>query len=61
MSCAKPVVVSVTCDWTRRDTYGVYWETACGHAVPLADGSPTQAGMRFCCYCGGLLREREAK
>lgn len=43
----------VSCDWIGGMD-GVL-ETTCGHAFELNDGTPTENGMKFCCYCGQVL------
>ena len=49
-----PRVMSVaTCRWT--DERGEYWETECGHQFCLIDGTPSENGMAYCCYCGKRL------
>jgi len=40
------------CEWSE---VGEMWETTCGHAFVLNDGTPSENEMRFCCYCGGEL------
>lgn len=43
-----------TCLWNE---VGEMWETACGHAFTLIEGTPYENGMTFCCYCGKPLVE----
>lgn len=43
------------CGWTFLNSE--FWETDCGHAFTLNDGTPAQNGMKFCCYCGDGLVE----
>ncbi len=33
------------------------WRTGCGQAFEFLTDGPRENGMRFCCYCGGALRE----
>jgi len=43
-----------SCSWTVDDD-GV-WNTECGQAFVLEDGSPKENFMKYCCYCGrGLI------
>jgi hypothetical protein len=44
-----------TCLW-REDFDGNY-DTDCGQAFTMIDGTPTENNMRFCCYCGSVLFE----
>ena len=43
------------CTWTYDD-YSDYYETACGEAYCLADGTLDENRHRFCVYCGGKIR-----
>ena len=45
----------ITCNWTN-DGEG-NWETGCGNLFVIIDGTPTQNGMAYCCYCGKRLKE----
>lgn len=47
-----------TCEWGEEDDGLSEWETQCGNAFVLNDGSPKQNNMNFCPYCGGKLIER---
>jgi len=48
-----------TCEWGEEDGgLSEYWETQCGNAFVLNDGTPKQNDMNFCPYCGGKLIER---
>jgi hypothetical protein len=44
------------CVWTRDSTYD-YYNTGCGQAFTLNDGTPAENDMRFCSYCGGELAD----
>ena len=44
------------CNW-EADSEGNY-STSCGEIFTLIDGTPTENGMRFCCYCGKSLFRR---
>ena len=41
------------CAWTEDDNG--CWETDCGGAFGIDEGTPSENGMRFCCYCGRPL------
>lgn len=43
------------CTWERDDEGN--WDTGCGERFCLNDGTPSENSMRFCCYCGGKLRD----
>lgn len=42
------------CWWTET---GEMWETSCKNAFVLNDGTPRHNKMKFCCYCGGKLKQ----
>lgn len=42
-----------TCGWAH-DEDGI-WQTDCGEAFVLMDGTPEENDFRFCCYCGKNL------
>jgi hypothetical protein len=44
------------CTWTE-DPDTSSWDTDCGGKHEIIDGWPSENNMRFCCYCGGMLRE----
>jgi len=49
----------LVCTWTRtQDDYDDYYETSCDKSFMLADGTPKQNKMRFCCYCGKPLEQK---
>jgi len=45
------------CTWTESNDGGHY-ETNCGDMFVLNVGTPSENGMRFCCYCGRPLEEK---
>lgn len=56
MTVVKGVEV---CCWLLDEIDG-FWQTDCGRGFCLADGTPTENEMRFCCYCGKPLHEQVA-
>jgi hypothetical protein len=44
-----------TCQW-ENDGEG-NWETGCGDAFVILDGTPAENKMMFCCYCGKRIKE----
>lgn len=44
------------CKW-KEDNDGCWW-TDCGQGFVLADGTPKENDMKFCCYCGKPLEEK---
>ena len=36
------------------------YETDCGHAFDVNNGTATENGMKFCCFCGKPLEDSEA-
>ncbi len=55
------VMLLSPCLWTEKDEgYGSVWEAACGSAwFPAGDESPSEYEMKYCCFCGKPLQERE--
>ena len=47
---ARPV-----CLWNNVDGC---WETTCGNAFEINDGTPAENNMTYCCYCGGKVKAR---
>jgi hypothetical protein len=46
------------CDWSQDgDECCDTWATSCGEMFCLNEGPPSENNMRFCCYCGNVLRE----
>ncbi len=44
------------CAWIQEGECDL-WGTECGNAFTLNEGSPSDNGMKFCCYCGAELVE----
>lgn len=42
------------CLWNNDDGC---WETTCGNAFEINDGTPAENDMTYCCYCGGKIEE----
>jgi hypothetical protein len=46
------------CYWNQEDDeYGSY-ETDCGSAFIMTEGTPSDNDMKFCCYCGKKMVDR---
>ena len=43
------------CLWSEQ--FDGEYETACGKAFALNDGTPAENGMKFCCFCGKPLQD----
>ena len=49
-----------TCSWIQEDDPEIcYWKTGCGNSFYFTDGTPADNRMKFCCYCGKLLKQEE--
>jgi len=44
-----------TCNW--QETEEGHWQTSCGEAFMLDEGTPWENRMRYCCYCGDPLEQ----
>ena len=46
------------CCWRQDgDGYSDLFETDCGRAFSIIEGTPSENEMTYCCYCGGALEE----
>jgi hypothetical protein len=45
------------CTWTE-DNEGL-WETECKELYDVQVGSPDENKMKYCCYCGKILEQKE--
>lgn len=44
------------CEWAQDDkTESDAWNTKCGNAFLLSEGTPAENDMKYCPYCGGRL------
>lgn len=43
------------CDWTQEDLDSDCWNTGCGNAFLITDGTPEENEFKHCCYCGKTL------
>jgi hypothetical protein len=50
------------CEW-KQDEHSEWgeWNTSCGNAFCLEEGTPPDNGMKFCCYCGAAIAAKEGK
>lgn len=44
------------CRWVYDMNHDA-WDTSCGMAFSLNDGTPIDHHMKFCCFCGLPLRQ----
>ena len=58
---AAPAERSKSCLWSHADDDTDLWETSCGNAFSIIDGTPEENEFRHCCYCGGVLETARAK
>ena len=47
--------MSDMCKWEQYDDDWGAYETDCGQAFNIIDGTPEDNRMKFCCYCGKPL------
>lgn len=43
------------CGWVQEDESSDAWNTGCGRTFLINDGTPSENGMRYCCFCGKTL------
>jgi hypothetical protein len=46
------------CKWAY-DQDDDKWDTSCGHAFVLTEGTPAENHMVYCCYCGKKISEEK--
>lgn len=51
---ARPIQGEVSCTWTL-DPDGELWDTGCGQAFCLSDGTPKENDMIYCPFCGNRI------
>jgi len=44
------------CTWVYDEPWN-FWETACGEAFTISDGSLEENKFRYCPFCGKLIKE----
>ena len=47
------------CIWKQEDKFDDdrIYNTACGKTFFFGDGGPKENEMKFCCYCGKVIKE----
>jgi len=45
------------CTWTYDDLED-FWETACGEAFVISEGTLEENNFRFCPFCGKPIKEK---
>lgn len=49
--------MSDVCNWRETSEDWGIWESDCGNSFCINDGTPSENGFKFCCYCGKPLTE----
>lgn len=44
------------CEWSENED-GQY-DTSCGGCFEFAESTPEHNEFKFCCYCGGVLKQK---
>ena len=58
MAKSKPIVKEEHCLWSLIEDDSDLWETSCGKAFVLTEGTPKKNKMRFCCFCGKKIESK---
>lgn len=45
------------CNWEEMDADWNSWETQCGNAFTIMEGTPADNNFKFCPYCGGEIND----
>ena len=53
----KRVMTNKTCKWTQEEEHSGLWSTECGMYFDTTANNPKEYGMKYCCYCGGKLKQ----
>jgi hypothetical protein len=51
----EPADARKVCVWS--EDFEGNWDTGCGNLFVLNEGTPSENGMKHCCYCGGKLEQ----
>lgn len=57
----RPGTNTEFCSWMQDEPDSDMWNTECGRAFSIVDGTPRQNRMEFCCYCSKPIQQIEAK
>ena len=49
--------ITTDCNWNETEPDFDLWESDCGMAFHMEQGTPSENGMMFCCRCGKPLVE----
>ncbi len=49
------------CGWMPEDEDSDSFQTDCGEMFILNEGTPTDNGMKFCCYCGKQIDDQKVE
>lgn len=51
------------CEWVNDEggDFDDTWDTECGNAFVLNEGTPKENDMNYCAYCGGKLKQKTTK
>jgi len=53
-------IEKVECSWMQEDDPEIcYWKTRCGNSFYFTEGTPADNRMKYCCYCGKLLKQED--
>ena len=44
------------CEWSEDE--GGIFQTSCGESFEVTEGTPEENKFKFCCYCGGVLKQK---
>ena len=47
------------CIWAESNGDAEFWHTSCDQDFVFIEGTPSENGMKFCCYCGANLVEKK--
>lgn len=57
----KLTIDKKTCLWSQESLDSDCWNTSCGDAFAINEGTPKENKMIFCPYCGKRIKQEAAK
>ena len=45
------------CKWVESYYESEFWDTDCGEVLEFIENTPEESGFKFCCFCGGKLKQ----
>ncbi len=53
--------LGLMCEWTPEEEGSNWYQTDCKEAFVLNDAPPIDKSIKYCCYCGKMIKEGKAE